>query len=58
MFNNEYIAKAGWNSIYKGDQGMQGPYREWVKSSELKQIVKYVGFQPHHGERYCGEHSH
>ena len=55
MFNNEYIAKAGRNSIYKGVQEMQDSYREWVKSSELEQIMKYIGFQPHHGERYNGE---
>ena len=30
MFNNEYIPKAGQNSIYKGVQGMQDPYREGV----------------------------
>ena len=58
MFNNEYIAKAGWNCIYKGVQGMQDPYSERVMSSELEQTMKYVGFQPHHGERYNGEHSH
>ena len=34
---------------------MPVPYREWVKSLELEQVLKYVGFQPHqstHG--YCG----
>ena len=39
-------------------QGMQDPYREGVMSSELEQTMKYVGFQPHHGERYNGEHSY
>ena len=58
MFNNEYIAKAGRNSIYKGVQEMQDSYRERVKSLELEQIMKYICFQPHHGERYNGEHSH
>ena len=33
-----------WNSIYKGVQGTQDPYREWVMSLELKQIMKYIGF--------------
>ena len=42
----------------KGVQGMQDSYRKRVKSSELEQTMKYVGFQPHHGERYNGECSH
>ena len=25
-------------------KGSQGPYREWVKSSELEQIMKYIAF--------------
>ena len=58
MFNNEYIAKSCRNSIYKGVQGMQDPYREWAKSSELEQTIKYVGLQTHDGERHNGEHSH
>ena len=36
----------------KGVQEMQDSYSEQVKS---EQIMKYIGFQPHHGERYNGE---
>ena len=43
---NEYIAKVGWNSMYKEVQVFQGPYI-WVKFSELEQVMKYIGYQNH-----------